>query len=70
MCRFIGLHSAAERDLLHRIPLHEAPYAPEAIQFYRTKTVGFGSSAGIELNRELRRIGADYEVSYKALMLE
>ena len=70
VCRFVGLHKAEEQDLLHRIPLYEAPYAAEAIQFYRTAAVSFLSIQGLELNLELRRIGVSYDLNQEALMLE
>ena len=70
VCRFVGQHNAQEQELLHRIPLSEAPYTAETIQFYRTTAESFQSMKGLELNLELRRIGVGYELNQDALMLE
>lgn len=70
VCRFRGLHKAEESAVLADVPLYEAPYAPEAIQFYVTKPVSFKSRAGFELNRELRRIGGGYTPDRRVLLLE
>lgn len=70
VCRFSGLKKAEAAWVLQDVPLFEAPYARESIQFYRTKPVDFRSKAGFELNRELRRIGADYEPDRGLLLLD
>jgi hypothetical protein len=70
VCRFEGLHNADELKVLKNVPLYEAPYARESIQFYRTKPVRFDTKAGFELNRELRRIGAGFAPDRKTLLLD
>lgn len=64
VCRFTGLKKAEEVAVLKDIPLYEAPYARESIQFYLTKPVNFDTKPGFELNRELRRVGAGYEPTF------
>src|SRR6185369_14705932 len=58
VCRFIG-KKATERATRTDLPLYEAAYAPEPIQFFRTK-VAFDSAPGFELNRELRKVGVGH----------
>ena len=70
MCRFEGLKKAVEAEVLTDMPLYEAPYARESIQFYLAKTVRFQTKPGFELNRELRRVGAGYELDRAALQLK
>ena len=70
VCRFAGLKKAEEAKVLTDVPLYEAPYARESIQFYRVKPVNFQSKKGFELNRELRRIGAGYELDRAVLFLD
>jgi hypothetical protein len=70
VCRFTGLHKATEAGVSTDIPIYEAPYARESIQFYLTDPVRFGSKQGIELNRELRRIGAGYDLDRRKLLLD
>ena len=70
VCRFTSLHNAAEARVLSDVPLYEAPFARESIQFYTIRRVSFDSKAGFTLNRELRRIGAGYEPDRKALLLD
>jgi hypothetical protein len=68
VCRFIGKR-ASERTTLRDLPLHEATYPPEPIQFFRTK-VAFDSGPGFELNRELRKIGAGHTLDRGRLLLK
>lgn len=70
VCRFTGLRKADQAITLKDVPLHEAPYTRESIQFYKVKPVSFQSNKGFELNRELRRIGAGYEVNRTTLLLD
>ncbi len=70
VCRFTGLRKAEEAQVLKDVPLYEAPYARESIQFYRVKPVNFQTKKGFELNRELRRIGVGYELDRSALLLD
>ncbi len=70
VCRFAGLKNAEEANTLADVPLYEAPYARESIQFYLPKPVSFQTKAGFELNRELRRIGGGYELDRAALRLD
>jgi len=70
VCRFTGLRKAEEAQVLKDVSLYEAPYARESIQFYRVKPVNFQTKKGFELNRELRRIGAGYELNRAALLLD
>jgi hypothetical protein len=70
ICRFTGLRKAVEARTLSDVPLYEAPYARESIQFYLTNPVRFDSAEGIELNRELRRIGAGYALDRRKLLLD
>jgi hypothetical protein len=68
VCRFVGKR-ASERAVLHDVPLYEAKFAPEQIQFFRTK-VGFDTTPGFELNRELRKIGAGHTLDRSRLLLK
>jgi hypothetical protein len=52
------------------LTLYEAPYQPEALQFYTIKGVDSLSPAGMEFNRELRRVGVGYRVDRSKLKLE
>lgn len=70
VCRFVGLKKAEEAVVLEGVPLYEAPYVRESIQFYLPKPVSFQTKAGFELNRELRRIGSGYELDRAALHLD
>jgi hypothetical protein len=67
ICRFAG-RKAQEADTLGPMPLYEAPFAPEQIQFYVTK-VPFDSDAGFELNRELRKVGTGHTTDRGKLLL-
>ncbi|MFQ5457757.1 MAG: hypothetical protein ACE5FC_04815 [Myxococcota bacterium] len=70
VCRFTGLRKAEEARTLHDVPLYEAPYARESIQFYKNKRVNFQTRPGMEFNREMRRIGAGYELNRQKLYLD
>ena len=52
------------------IPLYEAVYEPEYLQFYTINGVDSLSKAGMDFNRELRRVGYGYEMDFKKLMLK
>jgi hypothetical protein len=54
----------------HDLRLYEAPYQPETVQFYKIKGVDALSHAGMDFNRELRRVGAGYEIDRAKLFLE
>src|SRR5215470_16099084 len=69
VCRFVG-KKAEEAQVLANVPLYEAAYAPEHIQFYRIKSVPFDSTPGYEFNRELRKVGAGYTVDRSKLLLK
>jgi hypothetical protein len=56
--------------VLSDVWIYEAPYARESVQFYLTNPVRFDSERGIALNREVRRIGTDYEVDRRRLLLD
>ena len=68
VCRF-AMRKATERAVLHDLPLYEAKYAPEQIQFFRAK-VAPDSAAGFELNRELRKVGAGHTLDRARLLLK
>jgi hypothetical protein len=68
-CRFVG-RKADEAQVLSNVPLYEPPFTTESIQFYRVKPVAFDSDAGMELNRELRKVGAGYTVDRRKLLLQ
>ena len=70
VCRFVGLHKAEDSTTLSKVSLYEAPYARESIQFYRTEPVDFKSKKGFEFNREMRRIGAGYDLDPAALLVD
>ena len=69
VCRYVG-KKADEAQTLTNLPLYEAKYAPESIQFYRIKSVSFDSPPGFELNRELRKVGAGHVVDRGKLLLK
>ena len=68
VCRFVG-RKASESATLANVPLFEATYTPEAIQFYRLKPTSFEGAPGFEFNRELRKVGAGHKTNRKALFL-
>lgn len=59
VCRFTP-RDAAVAETLSNVPLHEAEWAPETIQFYAIKGVAPDSGPGFEFNRELRNVGVGY----------
>jgi len=69
VCRFV-LRKAQEDKTLSDVGLYEAAYAPEPMQFYRTKPVAFDSNAGYEFNRELRKVGAGHTIDRAKLLLK
>ena len=69
VCRFVG-RKAEEATRLANVPLFEPPFEPETIQFYRTKRVPFDGDAGMEFNRELRKVGAGHPLDRKKLLLD
>jgi hypothetical protein len=68
-CRF-ALKKAEESQTFTNVPLYEAKYAPESMQFYRIKPVAFDSTPGYELNRELRKVGAGHVTDRAKLLLK
>jgi hypothetical protein len=52
------------------LPLYEARFEPEAIQFYMVNRVPFDSDKGMELNRELRKVGAGHTLDRAKLLLD
>jgi hypothetical protein len=69
VCRFVG-RKAVEATVLTGVPLYEAAFEEEKIQFYRLKPVSFESNAGFEFNRELRKIGGGRAVDRRKLFLK
>ncbi|MGH3055196.1 MAG: hypothetical protein ACRDL7_09495, partial [Gaiellaceae bacterium] len=69
VCRYVG-KKANEAETLANVPLYEAQYAPEPMQFYRIKSVAFDSTPGYELNRELRKVGAGHTLDRGKLLLK
>jgi hypothetical protein len=69
VCRFVG-RKAEEARRLANVPLYEPAFETETIQFYRTKRVPFDADAGMELNRELRKVGAGHTLDRKKLLLD
>ena len=69
VCRYVGT-KADEAQTLADVPLYEAKYAPEPIQFYRIKGVPFDSTPGFELNRELRKVGTGHTTDRGKLLLK
>jgi len=61
---------AAEGKSWKNLRLYEAPYQPETLQFYKIKGIDRLSHAGMQFNRELRRVGHGYEVDRKILGLD
>ena len=70
VCRYRGLRKAEEAATLTNLPLYEAKWAPESIQFYRIKGVAFDSTPGYEFNRELRKVGAGHTTDRNKLLLK
>ena len=59
--RFLGKR-AIKGGIFENIPLYEADYTPETIQFYKQKAIPFV--------RELRRISSTYDADKKILKLD
>ena len=56
--------------MLSNVPLYEATFEPETIQFYTVKRVPSDSDKGLELNRELRKVGAGHTLDRGKLLLD
>ena len=67
-CRFVG-KKADEAEVAHDLPLYEATWAPETIQFYTLRPAAFDSNAGYEFNRELRKVNAGHTTDRSKLFL-
>ncbi|MGH8478214.1 MAG: hypothetical protein ACREXK_01205 [Gammaproteobacteria bacterium] len=67
--KFVG-KQAREGKTYQGLTLYEAPYVPDAIQFYKIKGVSTTSTQGYNFNRELRRVGYGYTVNRKTLLLD
>jgi hypothetical protein len=52
------------------LTLYEAPYVPDAIQFYKIKNAATLSAKAMDFNREMRRVGYGYTVDRGKLLLE
>jgi hypothetical protein len=70
ICRFIGKKKAQEAQVVSDVPLHEATWTPESIQFYTLKPAAFDSTPGYEFNRELRKVGVGHQTDRKKLFLK
>ena len=70
ICRFIGKRKAREAQVASDMPLYEATWAPESIQFYNLKPASFDSKPGYEFNRELRKVGVGHETDRRKLFLK
>jgi hypothetical protein len=68
-CDFVE-RKAVEGRAYTNIKLYEAPSEPEFLQFYTINGVQATSSAGYDINRELRRVGYGYEVDRKLLKID
>ncbi len=66
---FVG-GKAREGKSHQNLKVYEAPYEPETVQLYLIKGVDTFSKAGMDFNRELRRVGHGYVVDRKLLGLE
>lgn len=69
-CRFVGVRKAEEARTYTNVPLYEAEYIPEPIQFYLTGPINFQTARGFEFNRELRKVGVGHTTDRKALLLD
>ncbi len=68
-CRFMG-KKAQEAQIHTDLPLYEAEWARESIQFYTLKPVAFDSAKGYEFNRELRKVGVGHTTDRSKLFLK
>lgn len=69
-CRFVGMKKAQEAQVYSDVPLHEATWTPESIQFYNLKPASFDSNPGFEFNRELRKVGVGHTTDRSKLFLK
>ncbi|MCC6849034.1 MAG: hypothetical protein IT294_11080 [Deltaproteobacteria bacterium] len=67
--RFLGRKARVGRTY-RNIKVYEAAYEPETVQMYTIEGVDAFSRAGMDFNRELRRIGHGYTVDRKLLRLD
>ena len=67
--RFVG-RKAREGKTFQNLKLYEAAYEPETVQMYLIKGVDTFSRAGMEFNRELRRVGHGYTIDRALLRLQ
>ena len=67
--RFVGKR-AREGKTYRGLKVYEDPYEPEMVQLYVIKGVDAFSLAGMDFNRELRRVGHGYVIDRKVLRLE
>ena len=68
VCRFAP-RKAELSETLSNVPLYEAKWAPETIQFYTIRGHAPDSGPGFELNRELRKVGAGHTTDRSKLLL-
>ena len=68
-CKFVK-RKAVQGERYENIPLYEAPYEPEQLQFFKINNVDSYSKTGMDFNRELRRVGHGYTIDRKTLLLE
>jgi hypothetical protein len=68
-CVFVG-RKAAQGKRYENVPLYEAPYEPEHLQFYVINNIDTLSREGMEFNRELRRVGHGYDIDRGKLFLK
>jgi hypothetical protein len=68
VCRFAP-RKAALAETLSNLPLYEAKWASETIQFYTIRGHAPDSGPGFELNRELRKVGAGHTTERIKLLL-
>jgi len=69
VCRFKG-RDAEEAKTLRDVPLHEATWTPETIQFYTIRGTAPDSNPGFEFNRELRKVGGGHTLDRSKLFLK
>lgn len=67
--KFVG-KKAREGKSYKGLKVWEAPYEPETVQMYQIKGVDPYSRAGMDFNRELRRVGHGYTIDRKLLRLD
>jgi len=70
VCRFLGKRKAVESQVYENVPLYEAPFKSEPIQFYQITKTSFETKAGFEFNRTLRQVGTGYEIDRSTLFLK